>query len=245
MNFLKKTVSMVFVLTIALIDLKIVGNYEIANQTQKYKVISHKKTGAAVLDLSSIHPEEIYEINIEETPIIPPSQEVQDEKIEEKIPEPAVEPEPVQELVPETVTEPESPVESPAVSEESNSDLASSIVETALQYKGYRYVSGGASPETGFDCSGFTKYIYGLFGINLNRVSGDQAYNGTPITKDELRPGDLVLFSYYGSESIGHSGIYIGNGQFVHAANSSRGVVTDTLESGYYLENYVTARRLF
>ena len=60
-----------------------------------------------------------------------------------------------------------------------------------------------------------------------------------------MRPGDLVLFSYYGSESIGHSGIYIGNGQFVHAANSSRGVVTDTLESGYYLENYVTARRLF
>ena len=86
--------------------------------------------------------------------------------------------------------------------------------------------------------------MYGEHGISIARVSGDQAANGTPISKEELQPGDLVLFSYYGSDSIGHSGIYIGDGNFVHAANSNRGVVVDTLESGYYLDNYVTARRL-
>ena len=70
-------------------------------------------------------------------------------------------------------------------------------------------------------------------------------YHRTPISKENLQPGDLLLFSYYGSDSIGHTGIYIGDGQFIHAANSSRGIVKDTIESGYYLDNYVAARRLY
>lgn len=262
---LKRTISIALILIMVLIDFKIIIEYKTTQPTEKYGIVEHKKTAAQVLDLSSIQPEEIYEIALEEPVDTNLSEkkeivqeatveintaEIPSEPIEEKISEPvqevvSQEPEPVQETISEVIEEPVAPVQNTETPEESNSSLSSSIVETALQYKGYNYVSGGASPETGFDCSGFTKYIFGLYGINLNRVSGDQASNGTPISKSELQPGDLVLFSYYGSDSIGHSGIYIGNGNFVHAANSKRGVVVDTLESGYYLENYVTARRLF
>lgn len=118
------------------------------------------------------------------------------------------------------------------------------IVDTAMQYLGYNYVSGGSSPSTGFDCSGFTKYVFGQCGYSLNRTASDQAQNGISVSKDQLQPGDLLLFGYFGSQSIGHTGIYIGNGQFIHSANSNRGVVIDTIESGYYCENYKGARRI-
>ena len=149
--------------------------------------------------------------------------------------------EPTQENNSETIQE--TTTENPEENLPEISTKADNIVSTAKSYIGYNYVSGGASPETGFDCSGFTKYVYSQYGITLNRVAECQADNGTPINKEDLQPGDLVLFSYYGSDSIGHSGIYIGDGNFIHAANSNRGVVIDTLESGYYADNYVTARR--
>lgn len=119
----------------------------------------------------------------------------------------------------------------------------SDIVSIATQYLGNKYVSGGASPESGFDCSGFTQYVYNQCGISLSRASSTQANNGTPVDKSELQPGDLLLFHYYGGSSIGHVGIYTGNGQFIHAANAQRGVVYDTINSGYYAENYAGARR--
>lgn len=119
----------------------------------------------------------------------------------------------------------------------------SDIVSIATQYLGNKYVSGGSSPESGFDCSGFTQYVYNQCGISLSRASSTQANNGTPVDKSELQPGDLLLFHYYGGSSIGHVGIYTGNGQFIHAANAQRGVVYDTINSGYYAENYAGARR--
>jgi len=260
MNFLKKAIGVGFILAIAFIDLKIIVNYEIVRPTEKYSVVLQKKTVAQVLDLSSNHPEEVYnETVIEETPEVIVSEEKKDHVQEMSVVATPVEAqpekteeivsEPIETVLPEeAVATPDTPSDPEVVEpeiQETTSATASSLVETALQYVGYSYVSGGASPETGFDCSGFTQYIFGLYNIHLNRVSGDQAANGTPVSKEDLQPGDLVLFSYYGSESIGHSGIYIGNGNFVHAANSRRGVVIDTLESGYYLENYITARRLF
>ena len=243
MNFFKKALSIIAIFVITFMDLEIIIDYKITNPVEKYNITYNKKTVAQMLDLTNVQPEEVVEVDLteEENEV---EEELQDTIAEEKveaaptISETAVEVAPVEESVPE----PEVP-ETPAP--ESNPGVSGDVVSTALQYVGYGYVSGGASPETGFDCSGFTKYIYGLFGISINRVAGDQAANGTPISKEELQPGDLVLFSYYGSSSIGHSGIYIGDGNFVHAANSSRGVVIDTLESGYYLDNYVTARRLF
>ncbi len=125
-----------------------------------------------------------------------------------------------------------------------NSGTASSVVSLAMSYVGSRYVYGGASPATGFDCSGFTSYIYRQFGVSLYRSSTEQVKNGTPIDKSQLQPGDLLLFRYHGSSTCGHVGIYIGGGQFVHAANSRQGVRVDALSSSYYAQNYYGARRV-
>lgn len=117
------------------------------------------------------------------------------------------------------------------------------VVQVAESYYGSRYVSGGSSPS-GFDCSGFTQYVYGKCGKTISRTSYTQANEGTAVSKSELQPGDLLLFHYYGSSSIGHVGIYVGDGKFIHAANANRGVVYDSITSGYYAENYAGARRL-
>ena len=120
---------------------------------------------------------------------------------------------------------------------------SSNVVQVAESYAGSRYVSGGSSPS-GFDCSGFTQYVYGKCGKKISRTSYTQANEGTAVSKSELQPGDLLLFHYYGSSSIGHVGIYVGDGKFIHAANSNRGVVYDSITSGYYADNYAGARRL-
>lgn len=118
------------------------------------------------------------------------------------------------------------------------------VVEYAKQYLGYKYVSGGASPEAGFDCSGFTTYVYKHFGISLNRSSKDQIKNGVAVEKSDLQLGDIVLFNNDANTKIGHVGIYVGNGKFIHASNPSDGVKITTLESGYYAKRYVGARRV-
>jgi peptidoglycan DL-endopeptidase CwlO len=86
------------------------------------------------------------------------------------------------------------------------------LVVYAAKFLGTRYVWGGTTPS-GFDCSGFTKYVYAHFGISLNRVSRDQANQGTRVTKQGLKPGDLVFFG----NPIHHVGIYVGNNSFIHA----------------------------
>ena len=94
---------------------------------------------------------------------------------------------------------------------------------------------------SGFDCSGFTSYIYKQFGVSLNRTAAGQYSNGSAVSRSELQAGDLVMF---GQSGINHVGIYMGGGMMVHAANTSRGVTTDTINSGYYNTNYVGARRV-
>lgn len=116
----------------------------------------------------------------------------------------------------------------------------SSVVAKAKQYIGSRYVYGGSTPS-GFDCSGFTSYVYKQFGVALNRTAAGQFGNGVAVSKSQLQSGDLVMF---GKSGINHVGIYIGGGQMVHAANPSRGVTIDTINSGYYANNYVGARRV-
>lgn len=126
----------------------------------------------------------------------------------------------------------------------STTPIGEAVVEYAKRFLGYRYVYGGAGPTT-FDCSGFTQYVYKNFGIYLSHSAVAQANNGSYVEKTNLQLGDLIIFRDWDNISIGHCGIYIGNNQFIHAANSSRGVVTDTFASGYYYERYVSARRLF
>lgn len=126
----------------------------------------------------------------------------------------------------------------------SSSSLGSEIVQFAKQYLGYSYVSGGSSPSTGFDCSGFTTYVYKHFGISLSRTSSAQASNGTAVSKSDLQPGDLLIFNNSSNSSVGHVGIYIGGNTFIHAANSSKGVITTSLSDSYYSKRYVAARRI-
>ena len=118
------------------------------------------------------------------------------------------------------------------------------VVNFAKQYLGFSYVLGGTTPTGGFDCSGFTYYVYNNCGYSLSRACSVQAKSGIAVSKSELQAGDLLFFDNTSDGSIGHVGIYIGDGNFIHAANPKRGVVIDTIESGYYNTYYYSARRL-
>jgi len=113
------------------------------------------------------------------------------------------------------------------------------VVAYARQFLGCKYVYGGTS-TSGFDCSGFTQYVYKHFGVSLQRTAASQYSNGTAVSS--LQAGDLVMF---GKSGINHVGIYIGGNTFIHAANKSRGVTIDSLASGYYKSSYVGARRVY
>lgn len=120
----------------------------------------------------------------------------------------------------------------------------SSVVAYAKQFLGYRYVSGGSTPATGFDCSGFTSYVYSHFGIKLNRTTSGQNSNGTYVDKSNLQPGDILVFRNRSNTSIGHVGIYIGGDSFIHAENARAGVAIGSMSSSYYAPRYVGARRI-
>lgn len=116
------------------------------------------------------------------------------------------------------------------------------VVAYAKKYLGCKYVYGGSSPS-GFDCSGFTSYVYKHFGVSLSRTSSGQASNGRKVSKGELQVGDIVCFSSSSkSKKIGHVGIYVGGGRFIHAANSRKGVITSNVTGGGYY--FVTASRV-
>lgn len=129
------------------------------------------------------------------------------------------------------------------------SGLGASIVETALSYLGTPYAYGGASPK-GFDCSGFTMYIYSLFGYSLPHSATSQwNSSGTYVERSDLQPGDLVLFcdpSRSGGKACSHVGIYIGDNNFVHASSGSSGkyIRTNSLSESYYSGYYVGAKRV-
>lgn len=124
--------------------------------------------------------------------------------------------------------------------------IGTDIVAYAKKYLGYDYVSGGSSPKTGFDCSGFTKYVYNHFGYTISRTSKAQAKNGKEVAKSDLQPGDLIIFKNQSLTAIGHVGIYVGNNKIIHASEPGVGVViTDMDARGYnYNKRYVTARRI-
>ena len=125
-----------------------------------------------------------------------------------------------------------------------NSSQAGQIIATAKEYLGTPYVWGGTTPR-GFDCSGFVQYIFNQYGYKLHRVASDMyANDGVKVDKSNLKPGDLVFFSS-SSDAVGHVGMYIGNGQFIHASSGSGKVVITELEgTSYYISHYVGAKRV-
>ena len=114
------------------------------------------------------------------------------------------------------------------------------LVDYAKSFLGTRYVWGGASPS-GFDCSGFTMYVYAHFGYRMSHGASDQLYAFTRVSTAERLAGDLVFFSYGGGD-ISHVGIYLGGGAFIHA--TSNGGVKISYFDGYYSSTYVGAVRI-
>ena len=124
----------------------------------------------------------------------------------------------------------------------SGTALADAPLDEAIdELLGTDYKYGGTT-ENGFDCSGFTQYVFNEFGIDLTRSSRSQAVEGVKIAKKDLRKGDLVFFNTNG-KSISHVGIYLGSGKFAHSS-SKNGVTINELSEAYYVKRYVTARRV-
>jgi cell wall-associated NlpC family hydrolase len=112
------------------------------------------------------------------------------------------------------------------------------VVKFARHLLGIPYVYGGVSPQSGFDCSGFTRFVYAHFGITLPHYSGAQFEMGRRVSRSGLRPGDLLFF-----DGLGHVGMYVGRGLFIHAPHSGTRVSIASL-SGWYSGEYDGARRL-
>jgi cell wall-associated NlpC family hydrolase len=124
---------------------------------------------------------------------------------------------------------------------------AARILDTADDYLGVRYTWGGNTPKQGFDCSGFTKYIFAKYGIGLPRTSREQAHAGRAVPADfgDLRPGDLMFFAEPG-EAISHVAIYAGDGRIIHSSSSVGGVGYTDLNTGgdWFVAYFVAARRV-
>lgn len=119
-----------------------------------------------------------------------------------------------------------------------NTEVATSVVNYALQFVGNPYVPNGTDLYNGVDCSGFTMKVYEHFGYSLPHRSTVQATYGTSVSLDQLAPGDLIFYGYNGR--VSHVALYIGNGQIVHAATSQQGIVT----AGYQIMPIITAKRI-
>lgn len=119
------------------------------------------------------------------------------------------------------------------------------LLDYAKFFKGGKYVWGGTTPK-GFDCSGYVQYLYKKHGINLPRTAWSQSKKGIPVSKNDLQEGDLLFFLTDKKRGIPvtHVGIYIGNGEFIHAASSKKGIIISPITHGHYADTFVSARRV-
>jgi peptidoglycan DL-endopeptidase CwlO len=143
-----------------------------------------------------------------------------------------------QPLIPDVAQEPSTSAPSePSVVPAAPAAKFGGVVGIAMQYLGIPYVYGGSSPS-GFDCSGFVMYVYSKVGVSLPHNAAAQYAYGTPVDRSQLQPGDLVFFN-----GLGHNGIYIGGGSFIHSPHTGDVVKISSL-SGWYDSTWVGARRL-
>jgi len=129
--------------------------------------------------------------------------------------------------------------ERPSVSERpADLDHGQRVVAIAKKHVGAPYRWGGSSPS-GFDCSGFVRYVYGQVGVELPHNAAQQYRLGTPVARDQLEPGDLVFF-----DGLRHNGIYVGGGRFIHSRQTGKHVAVAGLDEAWYATHFAGARRL-
>jgi cell wall-associated NlpC family hydrolase len=123
-------------------------------------------------------------------------------------------------------------------------DLRQELVTLAMKLRDVRYVRGGRSPSTGFDCSGFVRYVFAhAIGLRLPANSARQFLAGIKVRRDDMQPGDLVFFHTRGKKRISHVGIYLDNGRFIHSPSAGKSVEVSSLDDAYWAKRFAGARR--
>ena len=123
-------------------------------------------------------------------------------------------------------------------------DLRKSLIAMAMKLRDTRYVRGGRDPATGFDCSGFVRYVFAhAVGMQLPNNSASQFLAGLKVKKADMQPGDLVFFRTHGKRRISHVGIYISNGRFIHSPSAGKSVENSSLSEGYWAKRFAGAKR--
>lgn len=122
--------------------------------------------------------------------------------------------------------------------------LGEDVADIARQHVGVRYRSGGSSPTSGFDCSGFVYWVFSKYGVSVPRDSVRQSRAGQEIAKGDLLPGDIIIFRIANTPNGRHSAIYLGDGRFIHSPSAGSRVRIERLDAEYWKRHYMTARRV-
>lgn len=131
-----------------------------------------------------------------------------------------------------------------ATAGDSVTDLRKALIAMAMKLRDIRYVRGGHDPATGFDCSGFVRYVFAhAIGMQLPTNSASQFLAGLKVRRADMKPGDLVFFHTGGKRRISHVGIYISDGQFIHSPASGKSVQISSLDEAYWAKHFVGAKR--
>jgi cell wall-associated NlpC family hydrolase len=131
-----------------------------------------------------------------------------------------------------------------AVATRNITDLRKALLAAAMGLRDIRYVRGGRNPATGFDCSGFVRYVFShAIGLQLPSTSASQFLAGIKVKRDDIKPGDLVFFRTHGRHRISHVGIYISGGRFIHSPSAGKSVEISSLDDGYWAKRFAGAKR--
>ncbi|HEY8682928.1 MAG TPA: C40 family peptidase [Rhodanobacter sp.] len=123
-------------------------------------------------------------------------------------------------------------------------DLRKALIAMAMKLRDIRYVRGGHDPSTGFDCSGFVRYVFAhAVGMQLPTNSAAQFLAGLKVKRDDMKPGDLVFFHTHGKRRISHVGIYIADGRFIHSPTTGKSVQISSLDETYWAKHFAGAKR--